>query len=134
MVVDETSFFKAIDRLESNLLLVDLSLPTSKKISIARQIDEYLVSWKLNPKLDTEAAMTSKKLGVIYSEKETKRRRKPFLEYCFFGVLYPSFSQGLPRQEAFTFKNLQPPALEPLMPVLRRGPTMLPPPFLTRPV
>jgi hypothetical protein len=73
MVVDETSFFKAIDRLEPNLLLVDLSLPTSKEISIARQIDEYLVSWKLNPKLDTEAAMTSKKLGVIYSEKETKR-------------------------------------------------------------
>ena len=73
MVVYGTSFFKAIDRLESNLLLVDLSLPTSKEISIERQIDEYLVSWKLNPKLDTEAAMTSKKLGVIYSEKETKR-------------------------------------------------------------
>lgn len=41
MVVDETSLFKAIDRLEPNLLLVDLSLPTSKEINIVRQIGEY---------------------------------------------------------------------------------------------
>jgi hypothetical protein len=33
----------------------------------------YLVSWQLNPKLDMEATMTSKKLGIIYSKKKDER-------------------------------------------------------------